>query len=207
MPKVDIYNIEGEIVGEISLSDDIFGVKVNETAMHTVVVNQLANKRQGTQSAKTPGEVSGGGRKPWRQKGSGRARQGSTRSVQWTGGGVAFAPKPRSYSYTVPKKVKRLALKSALSSKVIDRDIIVLDELELPEIKTKEFKRILKNLNVDSSALVVLGSVNDKVVKSARNIPKVKTSCVNTINTFDILKYKKFVITRDAVAKVEEVYA
>jgi large subunit ribosomal protein L4 len=206
MPKVDIYNIEGEIVGEISLSDDIFGVKVNETAMHTVVVNQLANKRQGTQSAKNPGEVRGGGRKPWRQKGSGRARHGSIRSVQWTGGGVAFAPKPRSYSYTVPKKVKRLALKSALSSKVIDSDIIVLDELELPEIKTKEFKRILKNLNADSSALVVLSSVNDKVVKSARNIPKVKTSCVNTINTLDILKYKKFVITRDAVAKVEEVY-
>ena len=207
MPKVDIYNIEGEIVGEISLSDDIFGVKVNETAMHTVVVNQLANKRQGTQSAKTISEVSGGGRKPWRQKGSGRARHGSIRSVQWTGGGVAFAPKPRNYRYTVPKKVKRLALKSAQSSKIRDSEDTVLNELVLPDIKTKEFKRILKNLNADSSALVVLSSTDDKVVKSARNIPKVKTSCVNTINTLDILKYKKFVITRDAVAKVEEVYA
>jgi len=180
---------------------------VNVAAMHAAVVNQLANKRQGTQSTKTISEVRGGGKKPWRQKGTGRARQGSIRAVQWKGGGIALAPKPRSYSYTIPKKLKRLALKSALSSKVLENNIIVLDDLKLAEIKTKEFVKVLSNLNVDTSALVVMPSVDEKVVKSARNIPEVKTALVNTINTFDILKYQKFIITKDAVARVEEVYA
>lgn len=207
MPKVDIYNIKGEVVGEITLSDDIFGAKINEATMHAVVVNQLANRRQGTQSTKTVSEVSGGGKKPWRQKGSGRARQGSIRNVQWKGGGVAFGPKPRSYSYTMPKKMKRVALKSALSSKILDNNIIVLDELALSEIKTKEFVKVLNNLKVEDSALVVLPEVNEKVVKSARNIPDIKTAIVNTINTYDILRHQKFIITKDAVAKVEEVYA
>lgn len=207
MPKVDVYNMKGEVVGEINLSDDIFGVEVNEVAMHTAVVNQLANKRQGTQSAKTVSEVRGGGRKPWRQKGTGRARQGSIRAVQWKGGGVAFAPKPRDYRYSIPKKLKRVALKSALTTKVLDNNIIVLDELALNEIKTKEFVKVLKNLNVNGSALVVLPAVDENVIKSARNVPDVKTAQVNTINTYDILKYNKFIITKDAVAKVEEVYA
>ncbi|NLM11583.1 MAG: 50S ribosomal protein L4 [Clostridiaceae bacterium] len=207
MPKVDVYNMKGEVVGEINLSDDIFGVKVNEVAMHTAVVNQLANKRQGTQSTKTISEVRGGGRKPWRQKGTGRARHGSIRSVQWKGGAVAFAPKPRNYRYSIPKKVKRLALKSALTTKVLNGNIIVLDELVLNEIKTKEFVKVLNNLNVNESALVVLPEVDEKVVKSARNVPDIKTALVNTINTYDILKHQKFIITKDAVAKVEEVYA
>ncbi|HEY8423003.1 MAG TPA: 50S ribosomal protein L4 [Thermoclostridium sp.] len=207
MPKVDVYNMKGEVVGEINLSDDIFGVEVNEDAMHAAVVNQLANKRQGTQSTKTVSEVRGGGRKPWRQKGTGRARQGSIRAVQWKGGGVAFAPKPRSYRYSIPKKLRRLALKSALTTKVLDSNIIVLDELVMNEIKTKEFVKVLKNLKVDGSALVVLPEVDEKVVKSARNVPDVKTALVNTINTYDILKHQKFIITKDAVAKVEEVYA
>jgi len=207
MPKVDVYNMKGEVVGEINLSDDIFGVEVNEDAMHAAVVNQLANKRQGTQSTKTVSEVRGGGRKPWRQKGTGRARQGSIRAVQWKGGGVAFAPKPRSYRYSIPKKLRRLALKSALTTKVLDSNIIVLDELVMNEIKTKEFVKVLKNLKVDGSALVVLPEVDEKVVKSARNVPDVKTALVNTINTYDILKHQKFIITKYAVAKVEEVYA
>ena len=207
MPKVDVFNMKGEVVEQIELSDDIFGVNVNVAAMHAAVVNQLANKRQGTQSTKTISEVRGGGKKPWRQKGTGRARQGSIRAVQWKGGGIALAPKPRSYSYTIPKKLKRLALKSALSSKVLENNIIVLDDLKLAEIKTKEFVKVLSNLNVDTSALVVMPSVDEKVVKSARNIPEVKTALVNTINTFDILKYQKFIITKDAVARVEEVYA
>ncbi len=207
MPKVDMYNINGEVVGEIDLSDDIFGAKVNEATMHAAVVNQLANRRQGTQSAKTVSEVRGGGRKPWRQKGTGRARQGSSRNVQWKGGGVAFAPKPRSYSYTMPKKMKRVALKSALSSKVLDNSIIVLDGLTLSEIKTKEFARVLNNLKVDSSALVVLPAVDKNVVKSARNIPDIKTAVADSINTYDILKHKKFIITKDAVSIVEEVFA
>jgi len=207
MPKVDLVNIKGEVVGEITLSDDIFGVKVNEAAMHAAVVNQLANRRQGTQSTKTISEVSGGGRKPWRQKGPGRARQGSIRSAQWKGGGIALGPKPRSYSYTIPKKMKRLALKSALTCKVLENDIIVLDDLTLSEIKTRELAKILKNLKVDVSALVVLPAVDEVVVKSARNIPELKTAWVNTINTYDILRHKKLIITKDAVARVEEVYA
>jgi len=207
MPKVDLVNIKGEVVGEITLSDDIFGVKVNEAAMHAAVVNQLANRRQGTQSTKTISEGSGGGRKPWRQKGTGRARQGSIRSAQWKGGGIALGPKPRSYSYTIPKKMKRLALKSALTCKVLENDIIDLDDLTLSEIKTREFAKILKNLKVDVSALVVLPAVDEVVVKSARNIPELKTAWVNTINTYDILRHKKLIITKDAVARVEEVYA
>jgi large subunit ribosomal protein L4 len=207
MPKVDVYNINGQKVGDIDLSDNVFGVQVNEVAMHSAVVNTLANARQGTQSTKTRAEVSGGGRKPWRQKGTGRARQGSIRSPQWTGGGVALGPKPRSYSYTLPKKVKRLALKSALTSKVIDRNIIVLDDLKLEAIKTKEIVNILNNLKVDSTALIVLPEVDRNVVLSARNIEGVKTATANDINTYDILKHNKFIVTKEAVSRIEEVYA
>jgi large subunit ribosomal protein L4 len=207
MPKVDVFNMKGQKVGDIQLNDDIFAVEINSVAMHSAVVNQLANARQGTQSTKTKSEVRGGGKKPWRQKGTGRARQGSTRSAQWVGGGIVLGPKPRSYSYTLPKKVKRLALKSALSSKVLENSIIVLDELKFGAIKTKEMAGVLSNLKVDSSALIVLPAVDDIVVKSARNIGNVKTACINTINTYDILKYKKFIVTKEAVAKLEEVYA
>ena len=189
------------------LSDDVFGVEVNEAAMHAAVVNILANARQGTQSTKTRAEVRGGGRKPWRQKGIGRARHGSIRSPQWAGGGVALGPKPRSYRYNLPKKVKRLALKSALTSKVIGNDMVVLDELKLEAIKTREMVKVLGKLNVDSSALIVLPAVDEKVIKSSRNISGVKTALVNTINTYDILRYKKFIATREAIAKIEEVYA
>lgn len=207
MPKVDVFNMKGQKVGDINLNDDIFAVEVNSVAMHSAVVNQLANARQGTQSTKTKSEVRGGGRKPWRQKGTGRARQGSTRSAQWVGGGIVLGPKPRSYSYTLPKKVKRLALKSALSSKVMDNNLIVLDELKFAAIKTKEMAGVLSSLKIDSSALIVLPAVDETVVKSARNLENVKTACINTINTYDILKYKKFIVTKDAVAKIEEVYA
>lgn len=207
MPKVDVYNINGEIVGAIDLNDNIFGLEANKEVIHSVIVNQLANKRQGTQSTKTISEVRGGGARPWRQKGTGRARQGSIRSAQWVGGGVALGPKPRSYNYSLPKKVRRLALKGALSTKVTDNDIIVLDDLQLKEIKTKEMIKILDNLKVNDSALIVLPEVDANVVKSARNISNIKTAYVNTINTYDILKYKKFVITKSAVSKVEEVYA
>ena len=207
MPKVDVYNIKGEVVGSTELSDKVFGVEVNKDALHIVVLNQLANKRQGTQSTKTKSEVRGGGRKPWRQKGTGRARHGSIRSAQWVKGGIALGPKPRSYSYTLPKKLKRIAMKSALTSKVIDNEIIVLDELNLDAIKTKQMVNVLNNLKVDSSALIVLSDKNENVTKSARNIPGVKTAFVNTINVYDILKHEKFIITKDAVSKVEEVYA
>jgi len=207
MPKVDVFNMNGQKVGDINLSDDIFGVEVNEIAMHTAVVNMLANARQGTQSTKTKHEVRGGGKKPWRQKGTGRARQGSTRSAQWVGGGIVLGPKPRSYRYSVPKKVRRIALKSALTTKFTSNDIIVLDELNLDAIKTKVMAGVLSNLNVASTALIVTNDVNDNLVKSARNIQGVKTAAVNTINTYDILRYKKFIITKDAVAKVEEVFA
>lgn len=207
MPKVDIYNIEGQKVGDMDLNDNIFDVDVNRVAMHSAVVNFLANARQGTQYTKTRSEVRGGGKKPWRQKGTGRARQGSIRSPQWVGGGVALGPKPRSYSYALPKKVKRLALKSALTSKVLEENIIVLDELNLEAVKTKEIINILNNLNIDSSALIVLPEVNRNVVLSARNIQKVKTTTTNSINTYDILKYNKFIVTKDAVAKIEEVYS
>lgn len=207
MPKVDLFNMKGQKVGDLDLNDGVFGVEVNEIAMHTAVVNMLANARQGTQSTKTKHEVRGGGRKPWRQKGTGRARQGSSRSAQWKGGGVVLGPKPRSYRYTINKKVKRIALKSALTSKVLAGDIIVLDKLQLAAVKTREVASMLKSLNVTGSALIVLPGVDDVVAKSARNIEAVKTAYVNTINTYDILKYGKLVITQDAVSKVEEVYA
>ena len=207
MPKVDIFNINGEKVGDIELSDDVFGVDVNENAMHLAVINQLANRRQGTHSTKTRSEVRGGGIKPWRQKGTGRARQGSIRSPQWSGGGVALGPKPRSYKYTLPKKLKRLALKSALTSKVNDNEILVLDTLDFDEIKTKQMVNVLKNLKVDTSALIVLDGKNENVEKSARNLPNIKMASINTINDYDILKYNRFIITKDAVSKVEEVYA
>lgn len=207
MPKLNILNVNGQNVGEIELAEAIFGIEVNEHVLYEVVKNQLANKRQGTQSAKTRAEVRGGGRKPWKQKGTGRARQGSIRAVQWVGGGVAFAPKPRDYSYTLPKKVRRLAIKSALSSKVQNNEIIVLDALNMEAPKTKEFVQILKNINASKKALVVTAEKNENVVKSARNIEGVQAATVNTINVYDILKYDTFVITTDAVKKVEEVYA
>lgn len=207
MPKVAVYNVSGEQVSEIELKDSIFGIEVNQHVLYEVVKNQLANKRQGTQSAKTRAEVRGGGRKPWRQKGTGRARHGSIRSPLWVGGGVVFAPKPRDYSYTLPKKVRRLAMKSALTSKVNSQELIVLDELNLEAPKTKEMVSILKNLKVEKKALIVMGDKNDAVVRSARNIPGVETASVNTLNVYDILKYDKFIITKDAVQKVEEVYA
>ncbi|HCU2783083.1 TPA: 50S ribosomal protein L4 [Clostridioides difficile] len=207
MPKLNVLNVSGQNVGEIELSDSIFGVEVNGHVLYEVVKNQLANKRQGTQSAKTRAEVRGGGRKPWKQKGTGRARQGSTRSVQWVGGGVAFAPKPRSYKYTLPKKVRRLAMKSALSSKVQNSEVIVLDALNMDVPKTKEFAQILNNINAAKKALVVIADKNDNVIKSARNIEGVQTALVNTMNVYDILKYDSFIITTDAVKKVEEVYA
>jgi large subunit ribosomal protein L4 len=207
MPKVDLYNMSGEVVGDIELQDSIFGIDPNVQVMHIAVLNQLANKRQGTQSTKTKSEVRGGGKKPWRQKGTGRARQGSIRSAQWIKGGIVLGPKPRSYSYTIPKKVKRLALKSALSSKVVDNDILVLDNLAVEDGKTKKMASILDSLKVDKSALLVLSDDSDLVARAARNIPGVKTAYVNTINVFDLLKYEKFIITKEAVAKVEEVYA
>lgn len=207
MPKVDVFNMNGQKVGDMELNDDVFGVDVNEIAMHTAVVNILANARQGNQSTKTKHEVRGGGRKPWRQKGTGHARQGSIRSAQWKGGGVVLGPKPRSYRYSIPKKVKRLALKSALTSKVLSNDIIVLDQIALTAVKTKEMVTMLRSLNVSGTALIVLPGVDEAVARSTRNIEHVKTAYVNTINTYDILKYKKFIITRDAVAKVEEVFA
>ncbi len=207
MPKVNVYNILGEQVEEIDLKDDVFGVEVNEHILYEVVKNQLANKRQGTQSVKTRAEVRGGGRKPWRQKGTGRARQGSIRAPHWVGGGVSFAPKPRDYSYKVPKKVKRLAMKSALSSKVLNDEIIVLDELSLDEPKTKEMAKILSNIKAGKKALIVMDKKDMNVIKSARNIPNVQVVFVNTLNVYDILNFDSFIITKDAVRKVEEVYA
>ena len=206
MANVSVYNIEGKEVGSIELNDAVFGVEVNEHLVHMAVVNQLANNRQGTQSAKTRSEVSGGGRKPWRQKGTGHARQGSTRSPQWTGGGVVFAPKPRDYSFKMNKKEKRIALLSALSSKVADNKIVVLDSFNLDEIKTKKFAEVMSNLKVEK-ALVVIEGENKNVVLSGRNIPTVKVSATNEINTYDILKYETLVVTKAAVEKIEEVYA
>ncbi|RKJ03328.1 50S ribosomal protein L4 [bacterium D16-54] len=206
MANVSVYNMEGKEVGTMELSDAVFGVKVNEHLVHMAVVAQLANKRQGTQKAKTRAEVSGGGKKPWRQKGTGHARQGSTRAPQWTGGGVVFAPTPRDYTIRLNKKEKRAALKSALTSRVQENKFLVLDELKMDEIKTKKFKNVLDNLNV-SGALVVVGADSDNVVLSARNLPDVKTAYVNTINVYDILKYNTVVATKAAVASIEEVYA
>ena len=206
MANVSVYNMEGKEVGTIELNDAVFGVEVNEHLVHMAVVQQLANNRQGTQKAKTRSEVSGGGRKPWRQKGTGHARQGSTRAPQWKGGGVVFAPVPRDYSFKLNKKEKRAALKSALTSRVQGSKLIVVDELKFDEIKTKNFKNVMDNLKV-SKALVVLADNDEKVVMSARNLPTVKTALVNTINVYDILKGDTLVLTKDAVAKIEEVYA
>ncbi len=206
MAKVAVYNMEGKEVDSIELSDSIFGVEVNEHLVHMAVLQQLANNRQGTQKAKTRSEVSGGGRKPWRQKGTGHARQGSTRSPQWTGGGVVFAPTPRDYSFKLNKKEKRIALKSVLTSKVADGKFVVVDELKLDEIKTKKFVEVMKNLKVEK-ALVVLDDMNENVIASAANIPTVKTAQTNEINVFDALKYDTVVVTKAAVATIEEVYA
>lgn len=206
MANVALYNMNGEQVGTIDLNDDIFGLEASEHAMHMAVVQYLANQRQGTQSAKIRAEVRGGGRKPWRQKGTGHARQGSIRAPQWTGGGVVFAPKPRDYSFKLNKKVKRLALKSALSTKVAENSIIVLDELKLDEVKTKAMVNVLGNIKAEK-ALIVMDGVNKNVMLSARNIEGVKTASVSTINVYDLLKYNTLVVTKDAVAKIEEVYA
>ena len=206
MANVSVYNIEGKEVGTIDLNDAVFGVDVNEHLVHMAVVSQLANKRQGTQSAKTRSEVSGGGRKPWRQKGTGHARQGSTRAPQWTGGGVVFAPVPRDYSFKMNKKEKRAALKSVLTSKVQENKFIVLDELKLAEVKTKEMKKVLDNLKVNN-ALVIIGDDSENVALSARNIAGVQTASVNTINVFDMLKYNTIIATKSSVASIEEVYA
>ena len=206
MATVAVYNIEGKEVDKLELNDNVFGVEINEQLVHLAVVSQLANGRQGTQSAKTRSEVSGGGRKPWRQKGTGHARQGSTRSPQWTGGGVVFAPKPRDYSMKMNKREKQIAIKSALTSKVQDSKLIVVDEFKLDEIKTSKFAQILDNLKAPK-ALVVTKDKDEKVVLSSRNITTVKTTMTNSINVYDILKYDSLVITKDAVAAIEEVYA
>ena len=205
MANVAVYNMEGKEVDKIELNDSIFGVEINDHLVHMAVLQQLANKRQGTQKAKTRSEVRGGGRKPWRQKGTGHARQGSTRSPQWTGGGVVFAPTPRDYSFKLNKKEKRAALKSALTSRVVENKFVVVDELKLDEIKTKKFVEVLKNLNVEK-ALVVLNDMDEKVIASAANIPTVKTTQTNELNVFDVLKYDTVVVTKAAVATIEEVY-
>ena len=206
MAKVSVYNMEGKEVGSMELNDAVFGVEVNEHLVHMAVVQQLANNRQGTQKAKTRSEVRGGGRKPWRQKGTGHARQGSTRAPQWTGGGVVFAPTPRDYSFKMNRKEKRAALKSALTSRVQENKLIVVDELKFDEIKTKKFAEVLNNLNLDK-ALVVLNENDEKVVMSAKNIPTVKTTQINTINVYDVLKYNTVVLTKAAAESIEEVYA
>ncbi|MBP2028017.1 large subunit ribosomal protein L4 [Acetoanaerobium pronyense] len=207
MPKVDVLNINGQKVDEIELSESIFGIEVSESAVYEVIKNHLANKRQGTQSAKTRSEVRGGGRKPWRQKGTGRARHGSIRSPQWIGGGVVFAPKPRDYSYSIPKKVKRLAMKSVLTSKVNEGKIIVVDTIEMETPKTKDFIKMLSAVNAGKKSLVVTAENSPVVVKSGRNIPGVKVAFANVINVYDIMNHESFIITKDAVKKVEEVYA
>ena len=207
MPKVDVYSIDGKKVKEVELKEEIFGIEPYEAVVHSVLVNFLANQRQGTQSTKTRSEVRGGGRKPWRQKGTGRARQGSIRAPQWIKGGIALGPKPRSYYYTVNKKERRLAIKSMLSSKVLENELTVVDKLDMKEIKTKEMVKTLTNLKVEGKTLILLPEKNENVQKSARNIEGVKTTLVNTINVYDLLKYKNLVITLDTVKKLEEVYA
>lgn len=207
MPKVEVYNVEGKKVSDLELKEEVFGIEPNETVVHSVLVNYLANQRQGTQSTKTRSEVRGGGKKPWRQKGTGRARQGSIRAPQWIKGGIALGPKPRSYKYRVNKKEKRLAIKSILSSKVLENDLVVVDQFDLKEIKTKQMATAMKNLKVEEKALIMLPAGDEKVQKSARNLEGVRTSSVATINVFDLLKYKKLVVTVDAVKKLEEVYA
>jgi large subunit ribosomal protein L4 len=206
MANVTVYNIEGKKVGTLELNDAVFGVEINDHLVHMAVVQQLANKRQGTQSAKTRAEVSGGGRKPWRQKGTGHARQGSTRSPQWKGGGVVFAPKPRDYSFKMNKKEKALAIKSALTSRVNEAKFFVLDDLSFDAIKTKKMKAVLENLKLEK-ALVILDKKDENVLLSARNLPKVRTVISNSINVYDILKYDTVVLTKGAVAQIEEVYA
>lgn len=207
MPNVAVFDVTGKEVGKIDLSDAVFGIEPNAVVMHEVVVNYLTNQRQGTQSALTRSEVSGGGKKPWRQKGTGHARQGSTRAPQWTHGGIVFAPKPRSYRYTVNKKVRRLALKSALSSKVQEESLVVLDSMTMDAYKTKTVAAMLNALGAEKKTLIVLPSVDQKLIKSANNIPGVKTAQVNTINVYDILNADKLIVLKDAVAKIEEVYA
>ena len=207
MPKIDVYDINGKKVKELELNEAVFGIEPNEAVVHSVLVNFLANQRQGTQSTKTRSEVSGGGRKPWRQKGTGRARQGSIRAPQWIKGGIALGPKPRSYKYTVNKKERQLAVKSVLSSKVLENELVVVDSLPLNDIKTKEMVKALSNLKVEGKALTMLPEKNEKVQKSARNIEGVKTTLVETINVYDLLKYNKLVVTEDTVKKLEEVYA
>ena len=207
MSKVSVYDMAGNQVSETEISDAVFGIEPNEAVMHAIVVNYLANQRQGTQSTLTRTEVRGGGRKPWRQKGTGHARQGSIRAPQWTHGGVALGPKPRDYSYTLNKKVRRLAMKSALSSKVQNENLIVIDALNMDGFKTKTIVNMLKALNVDGKALIVTAEADQKVVKSAANIPGVKTAAVNTLNVYDILNHDKFIVVKNAVGKIEEVYA
>ena len=207
MPKVDVYDIKGKKVSELDLNEEVFGIIPNEEVVHSVLVNYQANQRQGTQSTKTRAEVSGGGKKPWRQKGTGRARQRSTRSPQWIKGGIALGPKPRSYTYKVNKKERRLAVRSLLSSKVLENELVVVDKLAFDEIKTKAMATALSNLKVEGKALILLSEKNENVQKSARNIEGVKTSLVNTINVYDLLKYTKLVVTVDTVKKLEEVYA
>ena len=207
MSKVSVYDMAGNQVSETEISDAVFGIEPNEAVMHAMVVNYLANQRQGTQSTLTRTEVRGGGRKPWRQKGTGHARQGSIRAPQWTHGGVALGPKPRDYSYTLNKKVRRLAMKSALSSKVQNENLIVIDALNMDGFKTKTIVNMLKALNVDGKAIIVTAEADQKVVKSAANIPGVKTAAVNTLNVYDILNHDKFIVVKNAVGKIEEVYA
>jgi large subunit ribosomal protein L4 len=207
MPKIDVYDINGKKVKELELNENVFGIEPNEAVVHSVLINFLANQRQGTQSTKTRSEVSGGGKKPWRQKGTGRARQGSTRAPQWIKGGIALGPKPRSYKYTVNKKERQLAIKSLLSSKVLEKELVVVDSLPLKEIKTKEMVKTLSNLKVEGKALIMLPERNEQVQKSARNINGVKTTLVETVNVYDLLKYNKLVLTLDTVKKLEEVYA
>jgi large subunit ribosomal protein L4 len=207
MSTISVFDMTGKAVSETELSDAVFGITPNEAVMHAMVVNYLANQRQGTQSTLTRTEVRGGGRKPWKQKGTGHARQGSIRAPQWTHGGVALGPKPRSYKYTLNKKVKRLAMKSALSTKVIDNNIIVLDSLSLDSYKTKTIVNMLKALGVNGKALIVTADADSKVIKSAANIPGIKTAAVNTLNVYDILNYDKFIVVKNAVGKIEEVYA
>lgn len=207
MPSIDVYNVEGKKVSSVDLKEEIFGIEPNEAVVHSVLVNYLANQRQGTQSTKTRAEVRGGGRKPWRQKGTGRARQGSIRAPQWIKGGIALGPKPRSYKYTVNKKERRLAIKSLLSSKVLENELTVVDAFNFDTIKTKQMVNALTNLKVEGKTLIVLADKNENVQKSARNIENVKTLQVNTINVYDLLKYKNLVLTLDTVKKLEEVYA
>ncbi|MFV0497073.1 MAG: 50S ribosomal protein L4 [Candidatus Fimivivens sp.] len=207
MPKVTVYNMAGASVGEIELSDVVFGIEPNKTAVHAVVKNYLANQRQGTQSTLTRTEVRGGGRKPWRQKGTGHARQGSIRAPQWYHGGVALGPKPRDYSYSLNKKVRRLAMKSVFSSKVLEENLIVVDEIKVEEYKTKPVIEMLKALGADCKTLLVAAEKNEKLIKSASNIPGIKTALTNTINVYDIVNAKKLVVAKDAIAKIEEVYA